>query len=84
MIHLLHVLHRFYEEGGTELAPMSTTEDIEVALHYSMSQVPLLFRFEVLQMAKGSASGGHGGASGGASDANWRARGYAHRTSQMP
>ena len=53
MIHLLHVLHRFYEEGGTELAPMSTTEDIEVALHYSMSQVPLLFRFEARGRSRG-------------------------------
>lgn len=34
---------RFESEGGTELAPMSTTTDIEVATQYSMSPSSIIF-----------------------------------------
>jgi hypothetical protein len=35
---------RFIQEGGTELAPMSTTTDIYTAVSYSMSSNSLIFR----------------------------------------
>jgi hypothetical protein len=44
---------RFKEEGGTEIAPMSTTEDKAVALQYSSSQRPLLFKFKAKGMSMG-------------------------------
>ena len=43
----------FFAEGGTELAPMSTTGDREVALHYSESDTPLIFRFEARGRTRG-------------------------------
>ena len=44
---------KFFAEGGTELAPMSTTEDRNVALHYSDSDTPLIFRFEARGRSRG-------------------------------
>ena len=44
---------KFFAEGGTELAPMSTTEDRNVALHYSESDTPLIFRFEARGRSRG-------------------------------
>ena len=35
--------------GGTELAPMSTTDDKEVALSYARSTYPLVFVYETLR-----------------------------------
>ena len=35
---------KFVLEGGTELAPMSTTSDLKVALEYSASKNPILLR----------------------------------------
>ena len=35
---------RFLKEGGSEPAPMSTTEDLSVAVEYSLSSQALLFR----------------------------------------
>ena len=43
----------FFAEGGTELAPMSTTEDLNVALHYSKSEVPLIYRYEARGRSRG-------------------------------
>ncbi len=43
----------FFAEGGTELAPMSTTGDRDVALHYSESDTPLIFRFEARGRTRG-------------------------------
>ena len=37
---------QFTKWGGTELAPMSTTTNLEVALAYSMSQNSLLFKIQ--------------------------------------
>jgi len=45
--------NKFAAEGGTELAPMSTTEALETALGYSRSEMPLIFRFE----ARGRSTG---------------------------
>lgn len=44
---------QFFAEGGTELAPMSTTGDLGIALHYSKSPVPLIFRFEARGRSRG-------------------------------
>ena len=44
---------KFFAEGGSELAPMSTTEDLNVAKGYAMSEMPLLFRFEARGRSKG-------------------------------
>ena len=43
----------FFAEGGTELAPMSTTDNLEVALHYSRSDVPLIYRYEARGRSRG-------------------------------
>ena len=40
----LRVADRFMEEGGTELAFMSTTSDLKVAVRYSLSRHSLLFK----------------------------------------
>ena len=40
----LRVADRFMEEGGTELAFMSTTTAVEVAVRYSLSRQSLLFK----------------------------------------
>ena len=41
----VEVLDDFYSGGGTELAPMSTSRDLNVALHYSAkAQVRLIFK----------------------------------------
>mmetsp|Transcript_30323 Transcript_30323/g.61046 ORF Transcript_30323/g.61046 Transcript_30323/m.61046 type:complete len:314 (-) Transcript_30323:160-1101(-) len=45
---------RFKEDGGTELAFMSTTADLGVAKEYAGSGVALIFRFKARGMAKGS------------------------------
>ena len=34
----------FMQDGGTELAPMSTTTDVKVAIQYSMSDNCILFK----------------------------------------
>jgi len=44
---------KFRQEGGTELAPMSTTENKEVALRYANSERPLLFKFNAKGMSMG-------------------------------
>ena len=44
---------KFMEEGGSELAAMSTTEDLHVAKSYSDSEVPLIFRFEARGRSRG-------------------------------
>ena len=46
-------VNKFFAEGGSELAPMSTTEDLNVATDYAMSEMPLLFRFEARGRSKG-------------------------------
>ena len=45
----LDVTDEFMNErtGGTEVAPMSTTTDISVAVHYGLSQGSLLFMIKV-------------------------------------
>jgi hypothetical protein len=43
----LKVTDTFAESGGTELAFMSTTSDISVAVQYSMSSNSLLFKISV-------------------------------------
>jgi hypothetical protein len=43
----LKVADRFMEEGGTELAFMSTTTAVEVAVRYSLSERSLLFKILV-------------------------------------
>lgn len=40
----LKVTEDFLREGGTEYAPMSTTSDLEVAVRYSSSANPLIFK----------------------------------------
>jgi len=40
----LKVSEDFLQHGGTEYAPMSTTSDLRVAVQYSSSQTPLLFK----------------------------------------
>jgi len=44
---------KFKEQGGTEVAPMSTTEDKQVALKYSSSERPLLFKFKAKGLSMG-------------------------------
>jgi len=44
---------KFKEQGGTEVAPMSTTENKEVALQYSNSVCPLLFKFKAKGLSMG-------------------------------
>ncbi len=44
---------KFMEVGGTELAPMSTTTDEEVARKYADSRVPLVFKYEVVGLRTG-------------------------------
>ena len=39
---------RFRERGGTELAPMSSTQDMQVAIRYSASKDSLLLRLRTL------------------------------------
>jgi len=43
----------FKEKGGTELAPMSTTKSREVALGYSKSQQPMIFKFKARGLSRG-------------------------------
>lgn len=43
----------FKKYGGTELAPMSTTSDEEVARKYAASNVPLVFRYDVVGLRAG-------------------------------
>ena len=40
----MHVTDEFLAHGGTELAPMSTTTDLMVALKYSASEHPFIFK----------------------------------------
>ena len=42
----LKVADEFLHEGGTEYAPMSTTTDLAVAVKYSTSTRPLLFKLK--------------------------------------
>jgi len=42
----LSVPQEFLDSGGTELAPMSTSADLRVALEYSMSKYPMLLRIK--------------------------------------
>ena len=44
---------QFFAEGGTELAPMSATEDLGVAINFSRSRFPVIFRFEALGRSRG-------------------------------
>mmetsp|Transcript_54097 Transcript_54097/g.110383 ORF Transcript_54097/g.110383 Transcript_54097/m.110383 type:complete len:189 (+) Transcript_54097:1004-1570(+) len=43
----------FLEQGGTELAPMSTTADKDIALHYANSEMPLLFEYKARGLGRG-------------------------------
>jgi hypothetical protein len=43
----------FLSQGGTEMAVMSTTCDKEVALKYSRSQRPLVFKYKTLGLSRG-------------------------------
>jgi len=40
-------IRHFANVGGTEMAPMSTTANEEIARHYATSEVPLLFKYVV-------------------------------------
>ena len=37
---------KFFAEGGSELATMSTTDDLQVAMQFSESERPVIFRFD--------------------------------------
>ena len=43
----LKVTGSFIEQGGTELAPMSTTTDIRVAAQYALSSESVLLRLKI-------------------------------------
>lgn len=44
---------QFCREGGTEMAPMSTTVEKQVALNYANSENPLVFRIKARAMSAG-------------------------------
>jgi len=44
---------KFKKQGGTELAPMSTTADIQVAAKYAYSESPLVFEYKTLGNSRG-------------------------------
>ena len=46
-------IENFLKLGGTELAPMSTTTDEDVARKYAKSNVPLVLKYEVVGMRAG-------------------------------
>ena len=46
-------IERFMKLGGTELAPMSTTTDEDVARKYAKSNVPLVLKYEVVGLRAG-------------------------------
>mmetsp|Transcript_27426 Transcript_27426/g.58289 ORF Transcript_27426/g.58289 Transcript_27426/m.58289 type:complete len:132 (-) Transcript_27426:395-790(-) len=46
-------IQKFREHGGTEMAPMSTTTNEEVAFVYATSKVPLVFKYIVGGMKTG-------------------------------
>ena len=46
-IRKVHLTEDFIKNGGTELAPMSTTSSLKVALQYGNSDVGVLFRIKV-------------------------------------
>jgi len=46
-------MHKFQEEGGTELAPMSTTRSWEIAKKYSDSAHPLILRYTTSGLTTG-------------------------------
>eukprot|EP00286_Rhodomonas_abbreviata_P022494 CAMPEP_0181301142 /NCGR_PEP_ID=MMETSP1101-20121128/7264_1 /TAXON_ID=46948 /ORGANISM="Rhodomonas abbreviata, Strain Caron Lab Isolate" /LENGTH=469 /DNA_ID=CAMNT_0023406423 /DNA_START=215 /DNA_END=1625 /DNA_ORIENTATION=+ len=48
---------QFKEYGGTELAPMSTTKSREVALSYSSSEQPLVFKYKAKGLSRGVSIG---------------------------
>jgi len=37
---------KFFAEGGSELATMSTTDNLQVAMQFSESERPVIFRFD--------------------------------------
>ena len=43
----------FFAEGGSELAAMSATNNLNVAIEFSHSEVPLIFRFEARGRSRG-------------------------------
>jgi hypothetical protein len=46
-------LDNFRDHGGTELAPMSTSSNVQTAMCYSKSKVPLALKYKVAGMSKG-------------------------------
>ena len=52
----MDLTEEFLTRGGTELAPMSTTPDLSVAVHYGLSANTLLFRLTSTDFMDGGAS----------------------------
>merc|ERR1711920_798993 len=46
-------LEKFAEQGGAELAPMSTTKDRSVAQQYAASEQPLILKFKTRGLGRG-------------------------------
>eukprot|EP00747_Dinoflagellata_sp_TGD_P151343 gnl/TRDRNA2_/TRDRNA2_177205_c1_seq14.p1 gnl/TRDRNA2_/TRDRNA2_177205_c1~~gnl/TRDRNA2_/TRDRNA2_177205_c1_seq14.p1 ORF type:complete len:197 (+),score=37.87 gnl/TRDRNA2_/TRDRNA2_177205_c1_seq14:70-591(+) len=46
-------MDKLKKQGGTELAPMSTSADKSVAIKYAASESPLIFRYKAQGLAKG-------------------------------
>merc|ERR1711920_206203 len=46
-------LEQFNETGGTEVAPMSTTKNRDVAQKYAASEQPLIFCFKTRGLGRG-------------------------------
>jgi hypothetical protein len=44
---------KFFAEGGTELAPLSASDSLQVAINFSKSNYPVIFRFEALGRSRG-------------------------------
>ena len=49
----MQVLDKFKQQGGTELAPMSTTRSKAVAFSYAKSKAPLVFQLEAEGLSRG-------------------------------
>ena len=52
----IEVTEDFMKHGGTELAPMSTTSDLEVAIRYSSAAQSLLFKVKTESFMQRGAS----------------------------
>ena len=40
---------KFFAEGGSELAAMSTSDKLQVAMQFSESESPVIFRFDAFR-----------------------------------